>query len=365
MNSQSYYRTLEPSNPVLYESKRNVRKSKYYAKKERGRSSNSSIDLVNNPYYLLGLPNEIRCLRDLIQYGYNYKGDKINIERLRQSLPVLEEINEMIGMEQLKNKVVDLVLYFIQNMFDKNEDYLHTVICGPPGTGKTHVSKLIAQLYADLGILKTNEFHIIQRTDLIGRYLGHTAAKTKETLEHCLGGVMFIDEAYALAPNKQGGDTDSFSKEALDVLNEFLSVHKNDFVCIISGYEDELERTIFSINKGLKRRFAWKFVIDDYTSEQFVELFHSMANRIGWTVSKNAIEPDFFKKNKSLFPYFGGDLETFITKCKFIHIRRIFGKESPNKIIEKEDIIQALEEHKEHRAEKEDKYKEYHQHIYM
>lgn len=305
-----------------------------------------------NPYELLGEPEEINSLREFIQFAYFYNGDYIDKNKLKNILPYLEELDNLVGMSKLKNSVVDMIMYFTQGLFNKNEDYLHTVIYGPPGTGKTHVGRILANVYSGLGILKTNKFNIIKRTDLVGKYLGHTAQKTKKALEECIGGVIFIDEAYSLAPNR-GDKGDSFAKEALDVLNEFLSEHKNDCVVIIAGYEKELEHTFFAMNPGLKRRFPWKHVIDKYSAEDMLKIFKSILFRVGWTMDRNAIDTSFFNQHKDLFPHFGGDIETFITKCKFSHIRRIYGKEVCKKHLTKKDIDIALSRHKQYTVKQE------------
>jgi len=352
MSKSSYFRPIENSLVYRFHAEQynhiKERKPKYFAKKNRYNNNNNTVD-PNDPYYVLGLPNEITSLRELIQFAFNYKGNNVNIQRLIQVIPILKEIDTMIGMKELKTGIMDMVMYFVQGMYDTNQDYLHTVVCGPPGTGKTHIARLLAKLYSGLDILPTDKFEILKRTDLVGKYLGHTAIKTKEALDKCLGGVVFIDEAYSLAPENSNGNKDSYSKEAIDVLNEYLSNHKNDFVCIIGGYEQELENTIFSINKGMKRRFPWKFRIHDYNEQELYDMFHLMVERIGWNIEPNAITIDFFKTHKNEFSHFGGDIETFITKCKFAHIRRIFGTDNHSKILTTQDIDNAIIVHKQHK----------------
>jgi len=316
-----------------------------------------SRNYLVNPYTLLGFPDEITNLREFIQFAYYYQGDLIDSQKLKNIIPYLEELDDMIGMEKLKNSIVDTIMYFTQGLFDKNEDYLHSVIYGPPGTGKTHVGKILANIYSGLGILKTNKFHIIKRTDLVGKYLGHTAPKTKNKLESCLGGVVFIDEAYSLASNDNDRGGDSFSKEAIDVINEFLSEHKNDIVMIIAGYEEELNKTFFAVNPGLKRRFPWAYTIDKYTNEEMIHIFYTILHRMGWTMDKNTIDEDFFEENKDLFKHYGGDIETFLTKCKFSHIRRIYGKEKCKRHLNKKDIELALQKQKQHGKDKKEKSK--------
>merc|ERR1711991_1200935 len=109
-----------------------------------------------------------------------------------------------------------------------NDDMLHTVITGPPGVGKTELGRILGHIYKGMGVLKKGHLKIVKRSDLIGKYLGHTAAKTQDVIDECSGGVMFIDEAYSLC-NKEGRD--SFSKECIDTLNQNLT-ERRDFLCI-------------------------------------------------------------------------------------------------------------------------------------
>lgn len=318
-------------------------------RKPRPRKERNAIRRHTNPYTLLDFPEQIQTLRDLICFSYKYNGNLIDTHKLQSILPELEELDEMIGMEELKTGVTEMIMYFTEGFLDKNEDYLHTVICGPPGTGKTHVAQILARIYCSLGILPTDDFHIVKRTDLVGKYLGHTAIKTRDKLKECLGGVVFIDEAYSLAPNDNGGNRDSFSKEAIDVLNEFLSEHKNDIVVILGGYREDLENTIFASNQGLKRRFPWSFNIDSYSPKEMTDMFYLMVKRIGWEATNDAVSPEFFEKYKHQFVHFGGDIETFITKCKFASIKRIFGKSKSQKLITKNDVEIAMKNHEKHK----------------
>ena len=162
-------------------------------------------------------------------------------------------------------------------------EYLHTVITGPPGTGKTSVAEIIGNIYKNMGVLSSKgSFTLAKREDFIAPYLGQTAIKTRVLLESCVGGVLFIDEAYALGPGQK--DKDSFSKEAIDTLNAFLSEHKNDFCCIIAGYEEDIEKCFFRINKGLERRFQWVHRIDKYSDLELAKIMFKMINEVEWKV---------------------------------------------------------------------------------
>jgi SpoVK/Ycf46/Vps4 family AAA+-type ATPase len=261
----------------------------------------------------------------------------IDLKQLHDIKGELCELNKMIGLEQLKESVLDQLFYFMQNLHvgEHNTDYKHTVLFGPPGTGKTEIAKIIGKLYSKIGVLKSNIFKKVTRNDLIAGYLGQTAIKTKKVISECLGGVLFIDEAYSLINKDQN---DSFSKECIDVLCEALSDHKNDLMVIIAGYEDELENTFFKANRGLESRFIWRFKLESYTSKELLYIFNKMVEDQGWKLDKDCIDENWFKKNKDDFKHFGRDVEILCTNIKICHGRRIYGKSKDKKLITKEDI---------------------------
>ena len=248
-------------------------------------------------------------------------------------------------MEGLKTTMFYQIIYYLQNMHKKGQnEYLHTVITGPPGTGKTSVAEIIGNIYKNMGVLSSKgSFTLAKREDFIAPYLGQTAIKTRVLLESCVGGVLFIDEAYALGPGQK--DKDSFSKEAIDTLNAFLSEHKNDFCCIIAGYEEDIEKCFFRVNKGLERRFQWVHRIDKYSDLELAKIMFKMINEVDWKINVNLSDlSEFIKKNNSCFKNFGGDIETFLSKCKMAHAQRVFSLEDRHRfIITQEDLDKAIE----------------------
>ena len=272
---------------------------------------------------------EISSLGDLlkliddypIQYDVEYN---INMEAMNKIKEPLLELNHMIGMDKLKNSIVDQIIYFIQDLHcskTNSGDFMHTCIYGPPGTGKTEVAKIMGKIYSNLGVLKKNVFKKVTRSDLIAGYLGQTAIKTRDIVKECLGGVMFIDEAYALGNSEK---RDSFAKECIDTLCEALSDHKHDLMVIIAGYEHELKKCFFAYNQGLDSRFTWRFKTDDYNPDELRKIFIKKIHDAGWTMEKEGAPLSWFESNIDYFKYFGRDMETLFSKIKIAHSRRVF-----------------------------------------
>jgi ATP-dependent 26S proteasome regulatory subunit len=273
---------------------------------------------INNIKDLIDL-TEKYPLNDEIEYN-------INMTSLHKIKTELNEMNNMIGMKEMKENVVDQLLYYIQDLHNtsSNGDFMHTVIYGPPGSGKTEIAKIIGRIFCNLGILKRGVFKKVTRSDLVAGYLGQTAIKTKDVIQECIGGVLFIDEAYALGNVEK---RDSFSKECIDTLCEALSDHKDDLMVIIAGYESELKDCFFSYNQGLDSRFTWRFKTENYKSNDLFQIFLKKVKDASWTVEENSkINAEWFEKNMVYFKFFGRDIETLFSKIKIAHGRRIFCK---------------------------------------
>ena len=269
--------------------------------------------------------------RSRSEKGLNYNYD---MEQLVKCLPSLEKLNNLIGMDDIKKNIIDQVLFYAQEL--NTNEMMHIVITGSPGTGKTTIGKILAELYCSLGFLKTNHFKVVGREDLIGGYLGQTAIKTKKLLTSSLGGVLMIDEAYSL-----GSRDDSYSKECLDTITQFLSENTSNFLMIICGYKKEIDSCFFGLNPGLRRRFPWNYNIDNYNSKDIKSIFMYQVKENGWKLDKN-FDIDNFNFNM-VFENNGGDTLSLFDKSKICHGRRVFGKSKKiKKILNLEDINTAL-----------------------
>jgi SpoVK/Ycf46/Vps4 family AAA+-type ATPase len=298
---------------------------------------NINIPIPNIPKTKVFIEDvKINSLNDIVSLIEKYPLDEtkeynININALHKIKTSLLDLNNMIGMKDLKNNIVDQILYYIQDL-NKSGDFLHTVIYGPPGTGKTEIAKIIGQIFSKLGILKKGTFRKVTRSDLIAGYLGQTAIKTNDVINDCLGGVLFIDEEYSLGNNEK---KDTFSKECIDTLCEALSNHKDNFMVIIAGYESELKECFFNYNQGLDSRFTWRFKTDEYKGEELYNIFIKKVKEIGWEIAEaeeTKINKDWFDKHIEYFKFFGRDIETLLAKTKIAHARRVFCKPQNEKM---------------------------------
>ena len=308
-------------------------------------------------------------LLEMIQEAKKYKNNRkrprnercafnLDMEKLGDCIVPLKKLNNLIGMDEVKKNIIDQILFFSQEL--NTNEMMHTCLTGPPGVGKTTLGKILAELYCKLGFLKTDNFKVVSRVDLIAGYLGQTAIKTEKVLKSCIGGVLFIDEAYSVGSVK---DDDSYSKECIDTINKFLSEHTSNFIMIIAGYRDELDKCFFSINQGLRRRFPWNYDIKEYTTKNLKDIFVYQVTENSWDFEKS-IKLNNFGELETLFDKYkifsdnGGDTLTLFDKAKICHSRRVFGKRKEfKKILTLDDIRLALEllkSHKEKLAKKND-----------
>ncbi|MFY2153680.1 AAA family ATPase [Mammaliicoccus sciuri] len=216
----------------------------------------------------------------------NYKeSHKYTLEEL------LDKLNEIIGLDDVKKQVNDLIDYNQVQLFrekkglKRTNNTLHIAFLGNPGTGKTTVARIIGYIYKEIGLLSKGHFIEASRTDLIAEYQGQTAIKVKNLLKRAKGGVLFIDEAYSITENES---TDSYGKECITELTKYLEDYREDLVVIVAGYTDLMEQ-FFKSNPGLRSRFNTFIQFADYSVEELLEIFKVFCKRNDYLINDEAL----------------------------------------------------------------------------
>lgn len=205
---------------------------------------------------------------------------------------VMQKLNALIGLKSIKKQVADHANYikFLQlrkeKGFEEKESInVHSVFIGNPGTGKTTVATMMGLLYKKMGLLSKGHVHEVDRVDLVGEYIGQTAPKVKEAIEKARGGVLFIDEAYALARSNE--DSKDFGREVIEILVKEMSNGQGDLAVIVAGYPKEMKQFLDS-NPGLKSRFKLYFEFSDYLPQELSQIADYACEQKGVKVTPEA-----------------------------------------------------------------------------
>ena len=358
LNNRNTYHLFDPlksSNPFakgllsdsLFTKKMNEKKN-HETQKVVKKTKNETIEV------------NVESISDLLHIVEETKYDEeteynIDLQALINIKDELQQLNSMIGLHDFKSQILNQILYFIQKLHVNSEsDFMHTVLSGPPGTGKTEIATILGKMYSKIGILKKNVFKKVNRSDLVAGYLGQTAIKTSNVIQDTLGGCLFIDEAYSLANNFEG---DSFTRECIDTLCEALSKHKDELMVIVAGYKEELDNTFFKANKGMNSRFIWRFYLDKYDYDELKEIFLKKIKENNWALD---IEDNelllWFKEKYKNFQYYGRDVELLFSYIKVCHGRRLYGKSNDlRKRINIDDINNGYKQFLKNKSNENDK----------
>ncbi len=244
------------------------------------------IDLKNTSDSYENLPDKKITVQNSIL-------EKIEKKTSEQPLPLLlsKELDDFIGLKSLKQTLTDFVTYlnFIKERknkgIDTNENLIpHCIFLGSPGTGKTSIARVLGKFFKSIGLLENGHVIEVDRSALVGEYIGSTAQKTEQVINQALGGILFIDEAYSLKPSNTSKD---FGQEAIDIILKRMEDYNGKFVVIAAGYPSLMNQFINS-NPGLKSRFTHTFNFEDYSSEELAEIFKKFAAKEKYNLTDDA-----------------------------------------------------------------------------
>lgn len=256
------------------------------------------LDYVNETYNktTLSAPEYINATIEKILFNKNEEAITSNtippFERNKSINEIFKDLNSLVGLKNVKTMLKDLVslIQFKNKAGDDitiKDTNLHMVFLGNPGTGKTTVARMIAEILYNLDYIEQNKLIEVSAKDLIGQYVGQTAPKTMSVIERALGGVLFIDEAYSLA--SKPGNTSSFNDECIATLIQAMENYRDNLVVIFAGYNKEMDAFLKS-NSGIVSRIGYTMEFKDYTVNELITILKSMFEKSGFVINDDAIE---------------------------------------------------------------------------
>ncbi len=297
--------------------------------RKRTHTDNNKLDTKKKQKLLPEPPFRVNNWNDLVKLtSYSLSKQYKDCFELPKLYNIISRIDNLIGLHELKNSLVYHILYHCQlYKFEGSVARMnHIVLMGPPGCGKTTMAHLIAELFCLLAVVKKNKIVVGTRKNMIGSFVGQTAKCTQEVIDRAIGGVLLIDEAYALGDGRSADSGDSFSKSCVDTLNQNLSEKAGEFLCILVGYKDSLYRDFFSINPGLERRFPWKYEIKPYTKDELVKIFKIKCHEKNLIIKKDINLMLFFQLHYGKFAHFAASIHEFIEKIELVLCKLSFGR---------------------------------------
>lgn len=321
-------------------------------------------EIVDNNMYKIEVKRVAQAVHtSLIEfYGYSTiqkicKSTKETEEDTRTLQDLLNELNSLVGLEKVKNKVHDLIVYQkvrkmrLEKNLHSEKNTLHLAFTGNPGTGKTTVARIVGRIYKCIWLLSKGHFVEVSRTDLIAGYQGQTALKVKKVIEQAKGGVLFIDEAYSITENDH---SDSYGRECLTELTKALEDYREDLVVIVAGYTEPMNK-FFESNPGLKSRFNTFIEFDDYFPNELDKILTSMCKNNDYILDEEAkekihlyFEQQFSTKDKNFAN--GRLVRNLYEDLVMNHARRVVNMVNPGSVdlstIKAEDFTLSFNKNK-------------------
>nr|WLD05934.1 Rubisco expression protein [Meringosphaera mediterranea] len=269
--------------------------------------------------------------------------------RNTQMQAIMESLHkDLIGLEPVKKRIQEIAALLLIERLRKSVGYvadtnpgLHMSFTGSPGTGKTTVALMMANILSKLGYIKTSNLLTVTRDDLVGQYIGHTAPKTKEVLKKAMGGVLFIDEAYYLY--KPDNERD-YGSESIEILLQVMENQREDLVVILAGYKERMD-TFYGSNPGLASRIANHVDFPDYESDELLEIGKRMLQEQQYILTKEA-EASFLEyiEIRKTQPFFANarSVKNALDRARMRQAIRICGS-NPNKLLTKLDLVTICE----------------------
>jgi probable Rubsico expression protein CbbX len=259
-------------------------------------------------------------------------GAVADISTVRAELGVdraLDQLDEaLVGLAPVKRRLRQIeALLLVDRLreqfgLETPRPNLHMCFAGPPGTGKTTVATKMAEILHALGYLPSNHLVTVNREDLVGQYVGHTAPKTKEVLKRAMSGVLFIDEAYALhRPNNER----DYGQEAIEILLQAMEDHRDRLVVILAGYGDRMDE-FFSLNPGLRSRIAHHLTFPEFELDELVQIGHRMIAEQGYHLADDAVPvfADYVARRRAQ-PHFANarSIRNAVERARLRHAARV------------------------------------------
>lgn len=326
-----------------------------------GSSSPGKPDLSTAPFEWIG--DDIKNIDDLIRLGKEYDRNKhiktnLDMYQLSKLVKPLEELQDMIGMESVKESIFHMATYHLQGLETPGQMTApyHTSIMGDSGLGKTELAGIICKLYHGIGLLKNPDPIIADKNNFEGKFLGHTADKVNTLVQKARkeGRALLTDEAYMIL-DKEGRD--SFAQNSFDIMVKEMGKKDNEgndngggFIWITMGYEKAMQEKFFGANQGLDRRFPYKLIIEEPDGSGLAAIFLRACRKQKWkcSVSKDVLDK-LFTAHRDYMPHHGGSVINLITHCKHAHSRRLLSikayeeLQASKKVINLDDIKAGIE----------------------